>query len=477
MSVLAGLQRRRLAAAVALLVGFYALALVAAALLVAAAVVVVATAVPGRFPIAVACLLVALLVVRALAPRRAPFLQPGPRLDPMRHPDLARLVRGLAEATEQEPPAEVYLAHDARVAVTEVGGALLLPGCRVLILGLPLVDMLSAAELRALLAREFARSRGGDTRLAPFFVRAYDGIDRTVADLAAQGSLWRQAFVLYGRLFLRRTAPLRRAAELEADAAAAELVGREETASALLTACAESVTVDGYVAGAFGPAVDGGVLPPFRAGLEGYRAVPAVRATTKARVKAQLAARSGRHDPAPSLGERLEALGVPDPVARGGPRAIELIRAADRLEEELVSHVLAERELSVRRAGWDEVPQSVFLPAWRLTSADNRAHLAGVSAGSLPEALTRMPHAAGVFASGLALALYDAGWTLTAPPGEPVRLSGGGHSVEPFVLVTQLATGELDAAGWRERVEEAEIAGLSLAGGSSGEPRAAALAR
>jgi hypothetical protein len=95
----------------------------------------------------------------------------------------------------------------------------------------------------------------------------------------------------------------------------------------------------------------------------------------------------------------------------------------------------------------------------------------------LPSLLERAPGAAHALASGLALSLYDTGWSLTAAPGEPVRLTRAGHAVEPFVLTHGLAGGAIDAGEWRRSVDEAGIAALPLGTGTAGEPRAAALAR
>jgi hypothetical protein len=360
-----------------------------------------------------------------------------------------------------------------------VGGVLLLPGCRVLTLGLPLLDTLTVEEMRALLAGEFARHGGGrGRRLARFFVRAYDGIALTVAQREGN-SPWGRPFGACGRFFLRRTARLRREAELSADAAAAQIAGRDSTAAALRGAVAARATLEGFLADAFVPAVDGGVLPPFREGFERYRAVPAVRDAVARRVEAESARTTAPRDARPSLGERLAALGAPRDArhtARGRP-AVELIHELERLEDELIRNVLADRELLVRRAGWDEVPDSVLVPAWRVTATERRALLAGVTAGALPQALDRDPAAAETLASGLALALYDAGWTLSAPIGEPVRLTRGRKAVEPFELTARLASGGIDAVAWSAHVKEARIATLPLGGGATGEPRHAALAR
>jgi hypothetical protein len=333
--------------------------------------------------------------------------------------------------------------------------------------------------MRALLACEFARHRGGrEHRLGRFFVRAYDGIAVTVAN-AEGSSPWRRLFAAYGHVFLRRTAQRRREAELAYDAVAAEITGRDATAAALRASAAARIAFEGYLADAFAPAVDGGVLPPFHEGFERYCLVPAVREAVARRVEAESDATTHPDDVRPSLGERLAALGASGAAAeeaRARP-ALELVRDVERLEDELIRNVLAERELSVRRADWNEVPKSVLVPAWRLTVTERRELFAGVTAGSLPQALERDPDAADALASGLALALYDASWALFAPPGEPVRFTRGGHAVEPFELTAQLASGEIDAAVWRDLVHDAGIATLPLGGGTAGEPRHAALAR
>jgi Zn-dependent protease with chaperone function len=483
--------------AVALLLGFYAVALVVATALIGVAAAVLIAGALGKLWVALACVVGAVLIVRALTPPQPPFMPPGPRLDPARNPELYALIREVAEATHQEPPAEVYLAHDFHAEVVEVGGVLLLGGCRVLILGLPLLDSLTSDELRSVLAHEFGHHRGRDARLGPLFYRIYGGIERTVAALEARGSPWARLLAAYGRFFLGRAAALRREEEFAADAVAAELAGAD-VAAATLRAVAEGRAAFGaYLERDFVPAVDGGVLPPFRDGYARFRDAPVVAEASDRQVARELAATTGPHDIHPSLGERLAALGT-DPAVSRGRRAIELVRDPDKLEDELLRYVLAERELSVRRSSWDEVPERVLMPAWRMTAGDNRAVLAGVTAGSIPEALERQSAiggtlfpdpseapaeevrrdaAAAILGSGLALALHDTGWTLTAPPGEDVRLARGSKWLEPFDLTAKLARGEVFVDEWRDRMEAAGVAALSLSGRTAGEPRPAALAR
>jgi hypothetical protein len=80
---------------------------------------------------------------------------------------------------------------------------------------------------------------------------------------------------------------------------------------------------------------------------------------------------------------------------------------------------------------------------------------------------------AAVLGSGLGLALHDAGWSVSAPVGEPAVCERGSHRIEPFGEVERLGSGELTAGGWRERCGELGIADLLLAGAGEPAPPAA----
>ena len=109
-----------------------------------------------------------------------------------RAPALHRMVGGVAESAEQEPPARIYLAPDVNAAVFQQGGLLGFGGKRVLLVGLPLIDTLTVRQLRAVIAHEFGHFYGGDTRLGPWFYRTYDALERTVIALHEAESICRK---------------------------------------------------------------------------------------------------------------------------------------------------------------------------------------------------------------------------------------------------------------------------------------------
>src|SRR5215212_2623311 len=131
--------RTRALLAVALLVGFYALALgvIAALLYVPYAEWRYVERVNLR--LALFCGIGAFAIAKALVPRRDAFVPPGPELRRAEHPALFELVDDVARRTEQAPPAEVYLLMDVNAWVAERGGVMGLGSRRVMGVGLPLL--------------------------------------------------------------------------------------------------------------------------------------------------------------------------------------------------------------------------------------------------------------------------------------------------------------------------------------------------
>ena len=119
-------------------------------------------------------------------------------------------------------PDDVYLTLEANAAVhASLSGAR-----RVLIVGVPLLHILSERELRGVIAHEFGRYTGGDTRLGPWIYRTRETIMRS--DAAAErcpratnpgpsGSRPRLPFIWYGEPLLRITATIFRRQEFAAD--------------------------------------------------------------------------------------------------------------------------------------------------------------------------------------------------------------------------------------------------------------------
>ena len=79
-------------------------------------------------------------------------------------------------------PDDVYLTLEANAAVTQASRSR-----RVLIIGVPLLHILSERELRGVIAHEFGHYSGGDTKLGPWIFRTRETIIRTVQQLSDDG--------------------------------------------------------------------------------------------------------------------------------------------------------------------------------------------------------------------------------------------------------------------------------------------------
>src|SRR4051812_24393225 len=134
----------RFAAAIALFIGFYVLALVVAAGLFALAILPwFAGGVHANLWLTVTLLFVGGSILAAIVPRRLPFVTPGLQVTAAEQPRLFELVAAEAERAGEPMPDEVYLTLEANAAVTQATRTR-----RVLIVGVPLLHILSERELR-----------------------------------------------------------------------------------------------------------------------------------------------------------------------------------------------------------------------------------------------------------------------------------------------------------------------------------------
>ena len=131
------------------------------------------------------CALGAGTILWAILPRPDRFVPPGPPLHPMDHPKLFEVLAGIAKATQQQMPSEVYLTAEVNAWVIDRGGMMGFGSRRVMGLGLPLLEVLSVSQLRAVLAHEFGHFHGGDTKLGPWIYKTRAAIGRTLEGLAA----------------------------------------------------------------------------------------------------------------------------------------------------------------------------------------------------------------------------------------------------------------------------------------------------
>ena len=231
----------RAAIAVAMLFGFYLIALGMIALLLVLAVLGVMQGV-GAATIQLAAVLtlaaVAILVGMVKALRRPKFEPSGLRLTEDRQPHLWGLVRDVAGRIGTRPPDEIWLVPEVNAAVTETAGMLgLRPGRRYMMIGLPLLATMNVDQIRAVLGHELGHYSNADTRLGELSYRGQASVVNTIQQLSGVSlvnTIVRFVFLQYAKLFFLVSHSVSRKQELAADQSAAAIAGRQAMQTALL---------------------------------------------------------------------------------------------------------------------------------------------------------------------------------------------------------------------------------------------------
>ncbi len=163
--------------------------------------------------------------------RTKPEAPTGLPVSPAQAPELWATVTDLAEHLKTRRPDQILLVPDVNAAVTEEARLLgLLSGRRTMLLGVPLLQAFSVAQLRSVLAHELGHYSGSHTRLAPVAYRGRVAIIGTVENLSGIVA-W--VFGLYARVYLLVEAAVSRRQELEADQASVRVAGRATAQAAL----------------------------------------------------------------------------------------------------------------------------------------------------------------------------------------------------------------------------------------------------
>jgi heat shock protein HtpX len=475
---------QRAALAIALMVGFYVLALsIAFGLLwIPYAEWTYLDRIHPK--LALVCIVSAGAIIWAIAPRPDKFEPPGLRLTERSQPDLFKLIRDVSIATKQEMPAEVYLVNEVNAWVTHRGGIMGFRSQRVMGIGLPLLQGLTVSEFKAVIAHEFGHYAAGDVKLGPWIYKTRAAIGRALASL---GESWLAAiFNVYGRLFLGLTLAISRQQEFAADALAARTVSAAAMISALRRTEGLDPAFDSYWKHEVAPALNAGFLPPLATGFEKFLGVDAISsALTQMVTSAEARGQSGKFDSHPPLRERLAALaGIRTrPQPNPDPPASTLMRDLDGQARAVLEFVAGHEACSkLRRIEWEQLATTMYPEGWRESTKEFSKFLAPFTAATIPageKAFLQaglklkgagedggkdvlVARACDVFASAVAVALLDSGCVPETGPGRPLVFSRGTIQMEPFTAIRQLAKSELTAEAWQAQCHAIGIAGRPL---------------
>jgi heat shock protein HtpX len=487
---------RRAALAVALLVGFYLLAIAIAVALLCIPVLEyrLVGRVEGR--LAIFAVFGAGAILWAIVPRIDRFEDPGPRLLETDHPRLFAAIRRVARDTGQAMPSEVFLVAQLNAWVAQRGGIMSFGSRRVMGLGLPLMEALSVQQFRAVLAHEFGHYYGGDTRLGPWIYKTRAAIERTLQGLHRHSTALAKPFQWYGQAFVRITHGVSRQQEFSADALAARTVGARPLAEGLRLLHGSDGAFSAYWSQELVPVLQLGARPPLAAGFRQFMGAPEIRAGIDEAIERELAqGEAGPYDTHPCLRDRLAAVATlpPGEAQPADPPALTLLEAPEAVEAKLIAFLGGPEAPALEPVAWSDVGLKVWLPFWRARARAHAPGLAGLTPADLPEAAkdlgalaTRMglvgggedPSPEHALSAGWGLAvtlivvLAERGWTLNAMPGETVTLGREGDVIRPFALMHALGTGELPASEWLAMCVRLQIADLDLGAALGFEPGA-----
>jgi heat shock protein HtpX len=438
-------------------------------------------------------------ILWSILPRRERFEAPGALLTADEHPDLFRVVGSVAQAARQPMPTEIYLVRELNAWVRSRGGFMGFGSCRVMGLGLPLLQELTVSQLQAVVAHEFGHYTAGDVKLGPVIHQTRAAIGRTIATLAQSGTaivhMIHKPFVWYGQFFLRFTHAISRGQELQADALSARLVGPDALAAALKSVHEGGEAFAMYWRGLAVPVLRAGFRPPLAAGYRLFRSSPNVAQRLEAFMSDELESRtSDPYDTHPALGERVAhilAIGEapqssPPALPEDARPAIELLGDVDRAEADLLYAIAPDRVsgLALKPIDWSSVGELVFVERFRRLATEVSPALGGMTASTAPmdraglEALARRllgPRlrdagrddlaevSGGVVAAATVCNLVSAGWTIEAMPGQPVTLRRGDTELRPFAVMRGLVRGEKGPSDWSELCSVGGVSDVPLA--------------
>ncbi len=383
----------RAALSFALLMGFYALVLAIVGLLFALPVGMIYLAtrsqglnVQSLLLVPVCWIPAGLLAIGLFSTKPAKFVPPSKKLERSEAPELFNAVAKLAERANTAPPTDIYLTPLPNLAVVEEGGWW--RGRRVLVLGAPLLRLLSVEEMRAGIAHELGHFVGGDTRLSRLVARVrsqFESVARAVERepfrdgtqhyaiewgfLFARG-LGHAVVEAYAKLFLSLTRPMDQRQELAADALAASLVGTSAMARALDKIVVSAPLYLRYLQVDAGFAISQGAMPTdLWAGFERMRERILNSELGKTFVNGVRNEQADKYDTHPALAVRLRAIGASDDESSEplGERADSLFSSKDFVDSWLVE-ATCERLINVAVTDGMTISRVRMLPWAQITS-------------------------------------------------------------------------------------------------------------
>jgi len=392
--------------------------------------------------------LMAGVILWSIVPRRDRFQPIGKQLRGAEQSRLFSEIENIAVSLKEPLPAEVYLTLDVNAGVADRGGVMGVGSRRIMLLGLPLIRVLTISQLRAVLAHEFGHYYTGDTRLLPWVQRTRGAMIRAIQNLGSQSlapvfegfplailahSITISILAWYWKLFIRVSQAISRRQEYRADELACHIAGSQPLIDGLRCIHSAAKAAPWFWQSGIAPAVQAGCRPPIAEGFAQFMAAPKISRMLAEDLDAELRKGSTHpYDTHPALGNRLAAAkAISCERQLDDSPAITLLDNLDNLEIELLNAQFPKLDLDrLKAVPWEQIGTDVYVPAWRRAVAQHASALPSSmeelprAAANLGEIARHIPdppgllltreqraeRAAHLLTTALALALWDAGW-------------------------------------------------------------------
>lgn len=176
----------------------------------------------------IVCPLAALAIAVAIWPRFHSWSDPGRGVTEQRAPELWAMLREVSRASRQPMVRRLYLFDEVNAFVANRGPFM----GRAIGLGLPLFDLLTVSELRAVVAHEYGHDASRAGGLSTFVYRTvvtFMGASEAAGIVPGLNVL----FELWADLYLRIAMPISRQQELRSDEMACYVAGVDATIAGL----------------------------------------------------------------------------------------------------------------------------------------------------------------------------------------------------------------------------------------------------
>ena len=454
-------------------------------------------------------LVAGLTILWSLVPRKEKVDINGVLIDLTKEKRLGKEIEAIAAALNEPMPSEVYLLGDANAFVMEAGGFAGMGARRIIGLGMPLLQMLTIAQFRAVLAHEFAHYYAGDTRLGPWvyntrktIARVYENMGkksdvmtflRRHVVVAGPYSVLMAAMRAYWKLFMRITQAISRRQEFRCDELACHIAGSQALIEGLESLPRCQSALGPYWNGVVLPVAINGFQPQLADGFMRFMNAPNIaKATADFLAKRAAIAKASPMDSHPPLSQRVERARLynqPAPHADDEQAATELpmISLIDELaplEAGLLKRfvpALAKAEL--KAVTWDATGAEVYVPMWRKKIAGHSAFLASKTLQDLPAVMRDLREivdaiavpagkqinkaqrdgvALEVLYCAFALCLFDKGWTMHSQPGE-LYFEAAPNRLDTGDAFSAMKAGKLTPEEWSSTCAQYGIGGWLLA--------------